>query len=284
MMTILTRAAKLVTVTTASVGLLACSLGTVGGPEPTSCELAAQHLTSCLGSSLEIQIDDVCDASAAALSEQVLQQPCSALVGDRSTMGFKDMLCMVLPFICNTNNPGNPGNPGQPVVQPHQFRIADCWNNPQWGFCYDVVKINAGSGCTALMEPAEWQRPGYTHYECTQPDGMRCRLARVCQQFSDKAQCVSSVQHHTDLPRCQAWHPGQPQPGPGGCTSDGECGNGSACYFNHTCIPLNSRPAGASCQAADGSYRGNLCQPGLGCKINFSGGQAHSKCGTTFQP
>lgn len=271
----------------ASMALVGCDLGDVGGPEPTSCELAAQHVAGCLGAS-EMAVSGDCDAQAAAQAEAVLQRQCSELLpaGERTPMSLSNLLCSLLPFLCpnNNGNGGNPGQPapGQPAAQPDIFRIGDCWSEPQHGFCYDIVKINAKDNCTEMLERPEWQLPQYTRYQCLQPDGARCRLVRVCQPFQDKGQCVGSVPHHDDQAKCQVAdqpQPGDPapQPGAGSCNSDSQCGGG-ICYHNHTCIPQHSQPHGASCQTASGAFAAAVCQPGLVCRMTFNNGQTSSEC------
>lgn len=269
----------------ALVGLAGCELAEVGGPEPTSCELAAQHVASCMGMD-QVEVQTGCDATAAAQAEGVLQQSCSDLVGDRSTMSLKDLLCKLLPFLCSAGNSGN--TPGQPVGAGDIFRIGDCWHT-QWGFCYDIVKLNPQSNCTEMMERPEWQLPQYTHYECMEPDGVRCRLVRVCQQFKDKGACINSVPHHNDEPKCQAGEPAPPhQPpapssGSGACNSDADCGGG-LCYHDHTCVAPHSLPAGASCELVGSVFAAAVCQPGLTCKVAIAPGQAHGECGPPTQP
>jgi hypothetical protein len=85
--------------------LAGCSLGQVGGPEPTSCELAAQHVNACLGDTTSItSITGTCDAQQAAQANQVLATSCYALAGQRSTSSLKDAFCNLVPFFCSKNN------------------------------------------------------------------------------------------------------------------------------------------------------------------------------------
>jgi len=262
----------------AMAGLLGCNIADVGGPEPTSCELAAQHVASCLGYS-EVEVTTGCDAQAAAQADGVLQMQCSDIApdGQRSTMFLKDLLCKLLPFFCSNSNPGQPG-PGQ-VGPGNIFRIGDCWHEAQFGFCYDIAKVNNHDNCTLMLDRPEWQLPHYTRYQCLQPDGDRCRLVRVCQQFADKAQCINNVPHHNDAPKCQAApseHPGHPAPG-SSCNNDGDCGGG-ICYWNHRCVPPGSQPIGSACRTVSGVFRPELCQHGLSCKINVAPGHSVSEC------
>jgi len=236
--------------------LAACSPGQVGGPEPSSCESAAQHLASCLGQDTSItSITGTCNAEQQAKAQQVLATPCESLV-PRSTMSLKDVFCGLLPFLCSDS--------GYEYEHEGYYRINDCWNSPHHpgSFCYDLVRINPDSHCTEMMERWEWQKDRYNHVECLQPEGDRCRLARVCEPFQHKGQCVAQVFHHHDQPRCQ------PNGGedPDYYHHHGPCAPHQVFTSDGTCRESNTVGHHGSCNDhISGDPRPDLCHWGLSC-------------------
>jgi hypothetical protein len=258
----------------AVAAVLALGACNVGGTEPTVCELAADHVAACIGAD-PVNVSPVCGPDEAAQAQQALGMECSAFQDSvRSTTGLKDVICQFLPFLCQLvgGGGGNTGNPGYNAgghLPPDMFRIQDCWQQPQ-GYCFDVVKVQGG--CTVAMERPEWHRdhhPNFTHSECREAHGNRCRLARVCIQMQDKGQCVGGIPHHNDLPMCQLQDPpaNQPpanQPPAGQCNDNSQCGGG-ICTAEHQCRAPGSVPDGGVCTEASGWATAKLCMPGLVC-------------------
>jgi hypothetical protein len=192
--------------------------------------------------------------------------------------------------VSNYNPPPSTPQPGTDL-----FRIGDCQADPRWGFCFDIVKIDSIKGCTKVLTPFEWQLPHYSRSRCLQPDGSGCRVARICQWYQDKGQCIASVPHHDNVPKCPApsnkppsnkppanqppSNPPPPNPPPSGsCKNVGDCGSG-ICYWNGTCVPRHSKPLGASCRMVNGNFNPDLCQVGLTCKIaTDKAGKTYSQC------
>jgi len=174
-----------------------------GDAEQTVCDQAVQHVAACLSHDVETAAP-VCTADAASQAEKALQMSCSQIAnGERSSMFVQDLMCKLLPFVCQIVGGGSSSS-GE------TRRINDCWNDPQHGWCVDVVKL--GNGCTQPMDQQEWlpsQNP-WTHAECREMRDGRCRLARVCfNNIPDAAQC-NHIQHHNDQPMCENHNDGDP--------------------------------------------------------------------------
>jgi hypothetical protein len=165
-----------------------------GDTDQTVCDLAVQHVSACLNQSVDTQAA-VCSADAASQAQNVLRMSCSDVAGgERSTMVVDDLVCKLLPFVCQLGDKLGFGASGK------TRRINQCWHDPHHGWCVDVVKI--GNGCTKLMDQHEWlsgQNP-WTHAECRDMRHNGCRLARVCFGNNDMDKC-NHVQHHSDQPQ-----------------------------------------------------------------------------------
>jgi hypothetical protein len=123
---------------------------------------------------------------------------------------------------CSEENDDN--GTGTGPLDGSRFRVTDCWEEGNNQFCFHMVKKQNPSdpgACTELMEWGEWHDPSFTSVKCNEPQGNRCRQARVCMQFPNKGECINQVQHRPDSAQCNVDQPNQDP-------SDGE-----SCAYNN---------------------------------------------------